>query len=94
MANDPLGEYEDRLTVDAPANEVFDFLADVQNLPKYLPTTKQAQSQSAARRAGAPGHVMWIPSSLHSNGGAARSIELSPSAPGATIGGLSLVGRF
>ena len=38
MAN----RYKASLTVNAPANEVFDFVSDVKNLPKYLPTTKKA----------------------------------------------------
>ena len=35
--------------VDADARSVFDFVADVRNLPKYLPTTKDAQAQSEDR---------------------------------------------
>lgn len=49
MAEDPLGEYEDSLTVQASADAVVDFVADVRNLPKYLPTTKDAQSQGPDR---------------------------------------------
>ncbi len=49
MAQDPRGEYEDTLTVDAPADTVFGFVADVANLPKYLPTTKDAQRQGTDR---------------------------------------------
>jgi uncharacterized membrane protein len=49
MAQDPRGEYEDSLTVNAEVGPVFDFVADVRNLPKYLPTTKSAQKQGADR---------------------------------------------
>lgn len=49
MANDPKGEYEDSLTIRADPLSVFNFVADVRNLPKYLPTTKNAQSQGEGR---------------------------------------------
>jgi uncharacterized membrane protein len=49
VADDPKGEYEESLTIDADARSVFDFVADVRNLPKYLPTTKDAQSQGEDR---------------------------------------------
>jgi uncharacterized protein YndB with AHSA1/START domain len=49
MAEDLKGEYEESLTMRAPADRVFDFIADVRNLPKYLPTTKDAQSQGGER---------------------------------------------
>ena len=46
---DPKGDYSETLTVDAPAGEVFDFIADVRNMPKYLPTTKQAEDAGPER---------------------------------------------
>ncbi|MBV8614590.1 MAG: SRPBCC family protein [Acetobacteraceae bacterium] len=49
MAEDLKGEYEESLTIRAPADRVFDFIADVSNLPKYLPTTKDAESQGGER---------------------------------------------
>ena len=49
MAEDLKGEYEESLTIRAPVDRVFDFIADVSNLPKYLPTTKDAQSQGGDR---------------------------------------------
>jgi hypothetical protein len=45
MAEEPEGEYEESLSMRAAAGEVFDFVRKVQNLPKYLPTTTDAQSQ-------------------------------------------------
>ncbi len=33
----------------APADRVFDFIADVRNLPKYLPTTKDAHTEGGDR---------------------------------------------
>ena len=44
-----MAEFEHSLTVRATADQVFDFVADVQNMPKYLPTTKSAQSQGSDR---------------------------------------------
>ena len=44
-----MAEFEHSATVRATADQVFDFVADVQNLPKYLPTTKSAQSQGSDR---------------------------------------------
>ncbi len=38
-------EYEQRETVAAPANEVFAWVSDVENLPKYLPPIKDAGSR-------------------------------------------------
>lgn len=42
-------EYEQSLMIAAPPEAIFDFVADVSNLPKYLPTTKSAQSQGPER---------------------------------------------
>ena len=49
MAEDLKGEYEESLTMRAPADRVFDFIADVRNLPKYLPTTKEVPSYDKRR---------------------------------------------
>ena len=45
MADWPKGEFEESLSMRAQADEVFNFVADVQNMPKYLPTTRNAQAQ-------------------------------------------------
>ena len=42
-------EYELSMHVMAPVAEVFDFVSDVHNLPRYLPTTHQAQMQDEGR---------------------------------------------
>ena len=42
-------EFSQSLTIAAPPDEVLDFISDVRNLPKYLPTTKSAQSQGEER---------------------------------------------
>ena len=47
-------EYEQTGTVAAPANEVFAWLSDVENLPRYLPPIKEAGIDGAAE-AGKPG---------------------------------------
>ena len=49
MSKDPKGEYEETLLINAEAGQVFDFVSDIRNLPKYLPTTKDAQSQGEDR---------------------------------------------
>ncbi len=47
-------EYEQRETVAAPANEVFAWVSDVENLPKYLPPIKDAGIEGSAAE-GSPG---------------------------------------
>ncbi len=47
-------EYEQREAVAAPANEVFAWVSDVENLPKYLPPIKDAGIEGPAA-AGSPG---------------------------------------
>lgn len=36
------GEFEQSMTIHAPPDAIFDFVADVRNMPKYLPTTRRA----------------------------------------------------
>lgn len=48
-AQDAMGEYESSMTMGASPQDVFDFVADISNMPKYLPTTKSAQSQGEDR---------------------------------------------
>src|SRR4028119_671049 len=47
-------EYEQSETVAAPANEVFAWVSDVENLPKYLPPIKDAGIEGSAAE-GSPG---------------------------------------
>lgn len=47
-------EYEQSKAVSAPANEVFAWVSDVENLPKYLPPIKDAGIEGSAA-AGSPG---------------------------------------
>ncbi len=44
-----MAEYTDRIDVAAPADAVFQFVSDVENLPKYLPTMHHAHTQGAGR---------------------------------------------
>lgn len=44
-----MAEYTDRVDVAAPANDVFRFVSDIGNLPKYLPTVHHAQSHPHQR---------------------------------------------
>ena len=47
-------EYEQSQTVAAPANEVFAWVSDVENLPRYLPPIRDAgiEGPRAARGTG------------------------------------------
>ena len=38
-----MGEYERSITIEAPVDKVENFVSDVRNLPKYLPTTRKAE---------------------------------------------------
>lgn len=40
-----MGDYTGRIEVNRPAAEVFAFLADIRNMPRYLPTVQHAGSQ-------------------------------------------------
>ena len=42
-------EFRQSMTIGAPPEEVLDFIADIRNLPKYLPTTKAAEPQGPDR---------------------------------------------
>ena len=44
-----MGEYERSITISAPMQKVEAFVTDVENLPKYLPTTKKAEPQDGER---------------------------------------------
>ena len=44
-----MAEYTDRIDVAAPADAVFTFVSDIENLPKYLPTVHGAHTQGVAR---------------------------------------------
>lgn len=44
-----MADYSTDIIVKAPADAVFRFISDVQNMPKYLPTVSAAQKQSADR---------------------------------------------
>ena len=44
-----MGEYEQTMTMRASPDQVLDFVADVGNMPSYLPTTKSAQPQGEAQ---------------------------------------------
>lgn len=44
-----MSKFEHATTINASADEVYDFISKVENLPKYLPTTKSAQPQEGER---------------------------------------------
>ena len=44
-----MGEYEQTMTMRASPEQVLDFVADIGNMPSYLPTTKSAQPQGPDR---------------------------------------------
>lgn len=43
------GKFEQSTTIHASSDTIFDFVADVRNMPKYLPTTKHAHAQQGDR---------------------------------------------
>ena len=44
-----MGEHEQTMTMRASPEQVLDFVADIGNMPSYLPTTKSAQPQGTDR---------------------------------------------
>ncbi|MFO7276396.1 MAG: SRPBCC family protein [Pseudomonadota bacterium] len=44
-----MSEYEHAVTVRAPADKVFEFVSNVENLPHYLPTVDSAEPQPGER---------------------------------------------
>ena len=42
-------EFSSSLYMDAPADDVYDFVADISNMPKYMPTTKKAEKAGDER---------------------------------------------
>jgi uncharacterized membrane protein len=42
-------DFEQSIAVSAPADSIFGYLADVRNVPQYLPTVKNAQPQEGER---------------------------------------------
>lgn len=44
-----MAEYESSLPISASPDTVFDFVSDIANLPKYLPTTHHAEAQGPGR---------------------------------------------
>lgn len=42
-------DFEQSTTVTAPADDIFDFISDIRNVPQYLPTVKNAQPQEGER---------------------------------------------
>ncbi len=44
-----MGDYESSISIQASKKKIEAFVSDVSNLPKYLPTTKNAESQSDER---------------------------------------------
>lgn len=44
-----MANYKESMVISASPDQVFDFVADVRNMPMYLPTTKSAQPQGKER---------------------------------------------
>ena len=44
-----MSDYSHSIEVNVPADRLFEFVSDIGNLPKYLPTTKAAQPQGEGR---------------------------------------------
>lgn len=49
MSSASTTEFEQSITVAAPADGIFDFISDVKNVPQYLPTVNSAQPQEGER---------------------------------------------
>lgn len=44
-----MADFERSMIIEADARKVYAFVADVANMPKYLPTTRHAEAQSGER---------------------------------------------
>lgn len=44
-----MSDYMSSITVNCPAQDVFGFVSDVENMPQYLPTLRLAESQGQGR---------------------------------------------
>ncbi len=44
-----MGEYERSISINASREQIENFVSDVQNLPRYLPTTKHAEPEQGER---------------------------------------------
>lgn len=42
-------DYESSLTINAPVEQVYSFVSDIKNMPKYMPTTKCAEKAGEER---------------------------------------------
>jgi uncharacterized membrane protein len=42
-------DFEQTLRIRSSADQVYDFISDVRNMPRYLPTTKHAESRGQGR---------------------------------------------
>lgn len=54
-----MAEYEQSQKIDVAADEVFAWLSDVDNLPKYLPPIKEARIQGSTVE-GKPGKRLYL----------------------------------
>jgi len=44
-----MGDYTGRIDINRPAEEAFGFLADIGNMPRYLPSVRQARAEGGER---------------------------------------------
>ncbi len=44
-----MGDYTGRIDINRPAEEAFGFLADISNMPRYLPSVRQARAEGGDR---------------------------------------------
>jgi uncharacterized membrane protein len=44
-----MGEYRGEIAIDRPAAEVFGFLSDIRNMPRYLPTVRKAEPRDGGK---------------------------------------------
>jgi hypothetical protein len=66
-----MGDYESSITVDVAANVLFDYLADVERLPEYLPQMTEAHRTGKS----AGGERVDVKAVIHPDGEAEREVE-------------------
>ena len=70
-----MGEYQRTIKIKAEAGKVFDFVSDINNLPRYLPTVREAKPQGDERiivEGEAAGHPYHNDGNFHVDHGARR----------------------
>src|SRR4051812_22449429 len=67
----PMGDYETSTTIDVASNVLFDYLADVERLPEYLPQLTEVHRTGKS----AGGERVDVKAVIHPDGEAEREVE-------------------